>query len=836
LELTQFLSALTPAQKNEIAQIVDAVLPDWAPLPGQQTLAYESEADEVYYGGAAGGAKSDLLLGMGLTHHHTSIVYRREATQLEGLTRRLIEMLGSNKGWNDSKHILKRQGKILEFGSCKDAGDEVSYQGRPHDFCVVEGTPVLMADGQYRPIESIRAGDYVATLEGPRPVQVGARTRFDKAVLVCASSPEGQARQIQGVDHSLLTSEGWVSHGSVYEAHQPYCFFSSEDLQNFFFLSAQGLRALFPRLNIFPLQGISRFSSWRWPVSRLPHRFLQAFFSCGHLSNRGICFAMSLYRHAGALRHLLAIFPQVLALPFHKLWGLFVLQGAGSGVAGGHLASLLQGFEEHYSFVDHQCDVRVRPFEAVDPRCLLLRGGVGQPIPIGFVGDGQAGTPKHTRHKESYIHPYTMEKRRIAADFAEASLSYSPFGKVKLFDITVKSANHYITAGGFVNKNCGFDEIPHFLKSQYKFLIGWNRTTRPGQRCRVVCTGNPPTDTEGRWVVEYWAPWLDPNHPNPAKFGELRWFTTIDGKDVELPNGDPVLVEGVMVQPKSRTFIPSKITDNPFLMATGYMSTLQALPEPLRSQMLKGDFLAGVTDDAWQIFPTSWVDAAMARWTPEGKKGRMSSAGVDVARGGADHTIVAVRYDTWFDQLKKFPGSETPNGAVTAGLVISVIRDGAPVHVDALGVGGETVGHLESNEVHTVAIEGYNTELCKDQTDRGSGRLRFRNYRAMIHWRFREALDPMFGMSVDPRHPDYRAPVALFPDQKLKSDLCSIKWKMTAGGILVESKEDIKKRIGRSPDDSDAVIYCWIDTPKRAPKQQGSNWRAHKAKGSWRAQ
>ena len=517
MELTQFLSALTPAQKAEIATIVDEALPDWAPLPGQQTMAFESEADEVYYGGAAGGAKSDLLLGMGLTQHHTSIVYRREATQLEGLTRRLIEMLGSNKGWNDSKHILKRQGKILEFGSCKDAGDEVSYQGRPHDFI-------------------------------------------------------------------------------------------------------------------------------------------------------------------------------------------------------------------------------------------------------------------------------------------------------------------------------GFDEIPHFLKSQYKFLIGWNRTTRPGQRCRVVCTGNPPTDTEGRWVIEYWAPWLDPNHPNPALPGELRWFTTIDSKDVELPNGDPVLVEGVMVQPRSRTFIPSKITDNPFLMATGYMSTLQALPEPLRSQMLKGDFLAGVTDDAWQIFPTAWVDAAMARWSPEGKKGRMSSAGVDVARGGTDHTIVATRYDTWYDELKKFPGSETPNGAVTAGLVISVIRDGAPVHVDALGVGGETVGHLESNEVHTVAIEGYNTELCKDQTDRGSGRLRFRNYRAMIHWRFREALDPMFGMSVDPRHPDYRAPVALPPDQKLKSDLCSIKWKMTAGGILVESKEDIKKRIGRSPDDSDSVIYCWIDTPKRAPKQQGSNWRAHKAKGSWRAQ
>jgi hypothetical protein len=31
-----------------------------------------------------------------------------------------------------------------------------------------------------------------------------------------------------------------------------------------------------------------------------------------------------------------------------------------------------------------------------------------------------------------------------------------------------------------------------------------------------------------------WAPWLDPQHPNPAKPGELRWFTNVDGKDTEV--------------------------------------------------------------------------------------------------------------------------------------------------------------------------------------------------------------------------------------------------------------------------------------------------------------
>lgn len=36
----------------------------WRPLPGPQTMAYSSPADELFYGGAAGGGKTDLLLGV----------------------------------------------------------------------------------------------------------------------------------------------------------------------------------------------------------------------------------------------------------------------------------------------------------------------------------------------------------------------------------------------------------------------------------------------------------------------------------------------------------------------------------------------------------------------------------------------------------------------------------------------------------------------------------------------------------------------------------------------------------------------------------------------------
>ena len=115
-----------------------------------------------------------------------------------------------------------------------------------------------------------------------------------------------------------------------------------------------------------------------------------------------------------------------------------------------------------------------------------------------------------------------------------------------------------------------FDEVASFLESQFRFLIAWLRTTVEGQRCRVVATGNPPTTAEGEWIIQYWGPWLDPTHPHPAVPGELRWYATIDDQDVEREDGQPFTYKGEIIQPMSRTFIPSNVEDNPYLMRTGY--------------------------------------------------------------------------------------------------------------------------------------------------------------------------------------------------------------------------------------------------------------------------
>jgi hypothetical protein len=124
----------------------------------------------------------------------------------------------------------------------------------------------------------------------------------------------------------------------------------------------------------------------------------------------------------------------------------------------------------------------------------------------------------------------------------------------------------------------GFDEVAQFSESQYLFLIGWARTSQPGQRVRVIACGNPPQSADGEWVIQRWAPWLNPQHPDPAEPGELRWYATLDGQDRECEDGAPFDWKGELVTPRSRTFIPARLADNPHLEATGYRATLQGLP------------------------------------------------------------------------------------------------------------------------------------------------------------------------------------------------------------------------------------------------------------------
>lgn len=362
----------------------------------------------------------------------------------------------------------------------------------------------------------------------------------------------------------------------------------------------------------------------------------------------------------------------------------------------------------------------------------------------------------------------------------------------------------------------GFDEICHFLEAQVRALIAWKRSDNPKVRQRVVFAGNPPTSSEGEWVIRFFAPWLDPLHPNPAKPGDLRWFITDeDGKDLEVPTARPVKVAGEWMQPHSRTFIPSRVDDNLFLATTGYKATLQSLPEPLRSQMLRGDFMAGRADHVWQTIPTEWVKAAQARWQPRQDKGPMTAIGFDVARGGIDRSALAPRHGWWFDVLTTVPGVVTHDGPTGAGFVIPVVRNSAPICIDAIGIGSSVLDFLRGAGANVVAVVGSEGAHGMDRT----GRLYFKNRRAEMYWRLREQLDPT-----------NEQPIALPPDQELLGDLCAVRYKPVAMGqkvgLLMRSKDEICLELGRSPDKGDAVaMTCCDGLPEAGQADDAARFR-----------
>lgn len=366
----------------------------------------------------------------------------------------------------------------------------------------------------------------------------------------------------------------------------------------------------------------------------------------------------------------------------------------------------------------------------------------------------------------------------------------------------------------------GFDELTEFSEGLYRFLVGWNRSTDPNQRCRVIAVGNPPTSEDGTWVLRYWGPWIDEDHPNPAAPGELRWFTTIDGRDHECDGPEPIDVNGAQVIPRSRTFIPARLEDNPNLMRTGYAAVLEALPDALRERFREGKFRTRHEDHPFQVIPSAWVRAAQQRWR-DGKRPDtpMTALGVDVALGGRDDLVMAPRYGQWLDPLDVVPGSELredDGGEVLPRLLAMHVQrarsNGAQVNLDSVGIGAALLMHLQDNDVPHQALSAGRASAATDK----SQRYGFKNLRTEMWWKFRERLDPDNGGGAG-RPSEWALP----PDPLLAADLTAPRYELRGDKYVLESKDSIYDRLGRSTDRGDAVVMAAYSGDQHAARRQG---------------
>jgi hypothetical protein len=376
-----------------------------------------------------------------------------------------------------------------------------------------------------------------------------------------------------------------------------------------------------------------------------------------------------------------------------------------------------------------------------------------------------------------------------------------------------------------------FDEAAQLDELKVEFVMRWLRSTVEGQRKRVLFATNPPmpeirdgqmVDTgTGDWLLRWFAPWLDDMFPNPAAAGELRWCIMKGEGDrlVTLWVGGPGWYDpqtgeprtdasdedketGRVAASRSRTFIKSLLKDNAFLAGTGYAERLSSTPEPLKSMLLNGDFTVRGEDHPMQIIPTQWVLEAQRRWMamPEEEILRMKQLVLygDIAQGGADTTVLApLMTKDFYDQLITKPGSETPTGKEVAKLLIEERMDMSLIALDGTGGwAGSTAATMEHRygiicELHTVSK--------RDGSSPADMPMYFyRNLRAKMWWEFRLALDPKS---------EFR--ICLPPGARLRTQLCAPHWKVVKGELIVEEKDDVRKRIGTSTDEADGVLGAW---------------------------
>ncbi len=138
----------------------------------------------------------------------------------------------------------------------------------------------------------------------------------------------------------------------------------------------------------------------------------------------------------------------------------------------------------------------------------------------------------------------------------------------------------------------GFDEVTHFTRGQFFYMLSRNRLTHDcGIKPYIRATCNPDPDS---WVAEFLSWWIDQEtgFPIPERAGKLRWFIR-DGDNIIWANKAKTLRNEILgVEPKSVTFVPSKLSDNKILMRQdpSYLANLHALPLVERMRLLDGNW------------------------------------------------------------------------------------------------------------------------------------------------------------------------------------------------------------------------------------------------------
>lgn len=185
--------------------------------------------------------------------------------------------------------------------------------------------------------------------------------------------------------------------------------------------------------------------------------------------------------------------------------------------------------------------------------------------------------------------------RHFQGEAREAPLEWTfPSGAVVKFAHIDQEKDVYAWQGSQICLIC-FDELTHFSRSQFFYMLSRNRSTC-GIKPYIRATTNPDADSWVRQFIDWWID-NDTGLAIPERSGVIRWFIVVNDTVVWRATKEELAIEYPDTPPKSFTFISASIFDNQKLLKSdpNYLANLHALSRVERERLLHGN---------WNVRPT----------------------------------------------------------------------------------------------------------------------------------------------------------------------------------------------------------------------------------------
>ena len=281
---------------------------------------------------------------------------------------------------------------------------------------------------------------------------------------------------------------------------------------------------------------------------------------------------------------------------------------------------------------------------------------------------------------------------------SDLSWSFPPHGDTVSFAHAEHEKDVYKYQGSQICLLC-FDQLESFTEFQFFYLLSRNRSVC-GVRPYVRATCNPDPDS---WVRGFISWWLDKEgrYPDQSKSGVVRWFVRDSDEFVWGDTRAELLSVYPGCDPKSVSFIPASLADNPALEAVdpGYRGRLEAMSTVDRARLLYGDWSMRVA--AGNMFRREWFQIA-------------------------DGVPSGLRTCRCWDLAATEPSAANRDPDYTAGVLYGW-ADGIFYVLDVIRA-RVNPGNVEGIIRHTASVDGYGTEIGFEQEGGSAGKSVIEHY------------------------------------------------------------------------------------------------------------